>query len=408
MKKSLRIIIFLFLLALLFNTRSFVFGSYEDEMNEEIKKLSSKISDNKRKIEEIQNKQEEYNRLIGQKRLEKDSLNNELSILNDQVARTNLEIEANQLEVDKTNLEIKKTNIDINDKNQEIEKEKGHISSLLRLLYKQEQASALEILLLNDSLTDFINQIKYLENTNKEVSDSLESLKNAKVRLEENKNLLVQKEEELKNLEAKLEEKKLALEKEEQDKNFLLEQTNQSEKQYQYLLTQAKKQQAQAEAEISSIEREIRKKIEEGKTQVELTYDGFVWPVTKTYITSTFHDPDYPFRRSLGEHSGVDIKASQGTTLRATASGYVARVKFDGSRNYAYIMIIHADGLSSVYGHVSSVSVKADDYVSQGQVIGKTGGMPGTTGAGPFSTGAHLHFEIRKNGIPVNPLDYLP
>ena len=71
-------------------------------------------------------------------------------------------------------------------------------------------------------------------------------------------------------------------------------------------------------------------------------------------------------------------------------------------------MIIHDDVYSSVYGHVSAVSVKEDEYVSQGQVIGKTGGAPRTPGAGPFSTGPHLHFEIRKNGLPVDPLNYLP
>ena len=112
--------------------------------------------------------------------------------------------------------------------------------------------------------------------------------------------------------------------------------------------------------------------------------------------------------KSIGEHSGIDIRAAQGTTLRAAAAGYVARVKYDGSTNYAYIMIIHADGFSTVYGHVSAVSVSQDDYVSSGQVIGKTGGTPRTAGAGAFSTGPHLHFEVRKDGIPVNPLDYLP
>ncbi len=138
------------------------------------------------------------------------------------------------------------------------------------------------------------------------------------------------------------------------------------------------------------------------------TLSGWSWPVPKNTITSTFRDPSYPFRKSIGEHSGVDIRAAQGTTLRAAASGYVARVKFDGSTAYSYIMIIHADNFSTVYGHVSGVSVSADEYVTQGQIIGKTGGAPRTVGAGPFSTGPHLHFEIRKNGIPVDPLNYLP
>ena len=179
-----------------------------------------------------------------------------------------------------------------------------------------------------------------------------------------------------------------------------------SEKEYQRLLSRAKAEQNEAAAEIASMEKLMRAKIAkmEGK-KLSINDNGMAWPVTKNVLTTYFHDPDYPFRY-IFEHPGVDIRAAQGTTLKAAASGYVARVK-NGGLGYSYIMIVHADGLSTVYGHVSKLYVKEDDYVIQGQRIGLTGGMPGTPGAGRLTTGPHLHFETRLNGIPVDPLGYL-
>ena len=69
-------------------------------------------------------------------------------------------------------------------------------------------------------------------------------------------------------------------------------------------------------------------------------------------------------------------------------------------------MIIPSGGVATLYAHLSRIDVKPDQFVSRGQTIGATGGMPGTKGAG-LSTGPHLHFETRKDGVPVDPMRYL-
>jgi murein DD-endopeptidase MepM/ murein hydrolase activator NlpD len=407
-KKILYLAIIILIISGFLQASPFVFGQ-SNSIDAEIEILNQQIINQKKQIEALQTKQKEYAEQIKTKQNDKINLNNQLAILDDRLSKAQLDIDSANLEINKTSLEIKKVEADSTKIDTEIEKRKEHLASLLRLVYKQDQVTTLEMLLLNDSLADFLNQAKNLEDTNKEISASVADLRLDKERLEKNQLTLNDKNNELITLRNKLEEKKDSLAYEQANKIYILEETKASERSYQQLLAKAQREQNQAMVDIASAEILIRKKLSE-KDRQKLN-DGnntISWPVTKNVITSIFHDPDYPYRRLIGEHSGVDIRAKQGSPLMAAADGYVAKVKFDGSKAYAYIMIIHGDGLATVYGHVSAVYVKTDQYVNQGEVIGRTGGMPGGIGSGSFSTGPHLHFEVRKDGLPVDPQKYLP
>ena len=98
-------------------------------------------------------------------------------------------------------------------------------------------------------------------------------------------------------------------------------------------------------------------------------------------------------------HKGVDLDAAKGTPIYASRSGYVTVAKYHYlSGNY--VTINHQDGYSSTYLHMTHYVVGVGDYVKAGQVIGYVG----STGR---STGPHLHFGIMKNGVYVNPMDYI-
>ena len=407
--KKIPIILLILILAGLLTNSSSVFGQAGSSVDDEIKSLNDKIQNQKKQMDNLAEKQKAYQAAIEQKRQDKDNLTNQLSILENRAAKVQLDIESTNLNIDKTNLEIKKIQLDMENVDNDIETEKQHISSLLRLVYKQDQVSTIEMLLLNNSLAEFLNQAKYLENTNDKIKESLESLQSKKDQLEKSQLSLDAKNKDLTTLKTELGQKVDNLSYEQQSKEVILEETKSSEAEYQRLLAQAKKEQLQAEAEVYSLEKAIRQKMsEKDKEKLESGSSDIAWPVAGRTITTGFHDPDYPYRKIIGEHPAIDIRSAQGSTLRAAGDGYVARVKFDGSTAYAYIMIIHNNGLSTVYGHVSAVSVAVDQYVHQGDVIGKTGGAPHGVGSGPFTTGSHLHFEVRKDGVPVNPLNYLP
>lgn len=106
-------------------------------------------------------------------------------------------------------------------------------------------------------------------------------------------------------------------------------------------------------------------------------------------------------------HLGVDFVVNQGTTVRSMADGVVLLAREGESEgSYNYVLIVHADGLMSLYGHLSSIRAQEGDIVMAGQPIGWSGGARGTSGAGE-STGAHLHFEVLRYGIRLDPLKFL-
>jgi len=127
-----------------------------------------------------------------------------------------------------------------------------------------------------------------------------------------------------------------------------------------------------------------------------------LWP-TEGQITSLYGYRFSPMRRDDAEtgefHPGLDIANTPDTLIYSTADG---TVRFSGwSHGYGNMVVIdHGYGLSTLYGHTSKALVKTGDRVSKGQVIG----YMGTTGR---STGAHLHYEVWRQGKPVNPMSFL-
>ncbi len=119
---------------------------------------------------------------------------------------------------------------------------------------------------------------------------------------------------------------------------------------------------------------------------------GYVWPVSGT-LTSTF---GWRWGRM---HEGIDIAVSSGTPVVAAAAGTVIAAGWMGG--YGNLVLIdHGNGVATAYGHNTSVAVGAGQFVAQGQLIAYSG----NTG---HSTGPHVHFEVRVNGSPVDPLGYL-
>ena len=181
MKSKLIKSIFLLFLGLLIISASQTSSALTNfDIDQEIENLNLKIQNQKKQIEALQTKQKKYQAEIAAKQSDQASLNNQLAIIENRLGKAKLDIEETSLEIDKTNLEIKKVEIDSDNLNKQIVSQKNHISNLLRLVYKQEQVTTLEALLINDSLSDFLNQVKYLEDANTQIGISVKDLKKQK------------------------------------------------------------------------------------------------------------------------------------------------------------------------------------------------------------------------------------
>lgn len=156
--------------------------------------------------------------------------------------------------------------------------------------------------------------------------------------------------------------------------------------------------------------KETQTAIENGEKVVVVDEDPealFVSPLPfELKVTAQFRDAAYLEEFGIA-HDGVDFFAPQSSELLAIADGVVEKIG-ENQYGYSFIILKHAHGFYSVYGHISEALVSEGDSVVQGENIALSGGTPGTKGAGYFTTGPHLHLELFKDGNYVNPLHYLP
>ena len=376
-------------------------------LKDEIAKLQDEIRAKKEEVAKVEEKINTVKKSIERKQVEALSLKNQMSILEERLEAVRLDIQATRGEIETVELELKQLRLEIDAKNKQIARHKEILSELIRTIQRESDRNYLELLLSNDSFSEFFSEVQYLQEVYSDVGAQAKTLRLAKEELQTKESALSDKQNALEKLEEALVIKEQDVKHQRNYKEKLFTETKENEATFQGMLADLRRQYQTVESEIQSIERTIRAKLE-GNDKLPTGGDvAFSWPVPSQYITAYFHDPDYPFRH-IFEHAGIDIKAGQGTAVRAVAPGYLARAKrCNESWCYSYVMIIHGDGLSTVYGHLSQIAVSEDQFVARGDIIGYSGGTPGTAGAGPFVTGPHLHFESRLNGIPVNPLNYL-
>lgn len=375
-----------------------------NSLDEEKQEIVGQKSEVEEKLNEIKSQLDEKNVLLNESQNKVNELNSRISDLENQINNFNSEIE---------NIEN-----DIIIKENEIAEREEILGQRLRGVYKSSIGSEiLNLVLSADNLGDIISvlsNVKVLVQTDNDLINQIAEMK-----------------EDLQNQKVNLEDRKSQVEKDKTDLESAKAELSEVTKQYENQVNELKGLEEEQSAEMAKLtdeERAIQDEINKYKednanleqyfsnttsatsvarysgdntaaiSNVGGSSSGFIKP-SSGGVTCPYGPRIHPVTGVNSIHTGVDFGASYGSPIVAAKAGVVTTATY----NTAYgnmIIIDHGDGTSTLYAHASSFAVSVGQSVSQGQTIAYVG----STG---YSTGPHLHFEIRINGQHVNPLPYL-
>ena len=320
---------------------------------------------------------------------EKSNLDAQLEVLNEQISTSEQLIVALEEQIVECEAEIAES--------EQLEAEEFELfKRRVRAMEESNSTSLLGVILGSENFSDMLARIEVVTDIMTYDRELMEELKSARERKEAAKVELEASLAENAEIQAELVSQRQEAEEKSYEIDQLLAQIDES-----YQLTSSEI--AALESDISAVQKEIARIEEERRKAAEQNkYVGgdFLWPLPSpyytNYLTQGFKYRVHQFTGKYSLHGGIDIGCPKGTSIYAANAGVVVTSTYIGSYGN-YVMIDHGGNVYTLYAHMSERLVSKGDTVERGQVIGKVG----STG---YSTGSHLHFEIRENGAYVNPL----
>ena len=304
----------------------------------------------------------------------------------------NAELDRIHSEEDKVNAQIKQIELELEAARKQLLERQDLLNKRIRAIYIHGQLNYLEVIMGSKNFSDFANRLELLKRVIRSDYNLIQDIRVRQEQIQAKMNELSLQKQELEKLAAEATKAQQAIEMKRAEQQAVMD--------------SAKAQRDAAEQMeqdlIASSER-IRQQIQArqgGGMEPQVIGSGILGYPCSGPITSPFGYRIHPIFGTTIYHSGIDIGVDEGTPVHAADSGVVI-YSGSGLTGYGNVVIIdHGNGLSTLYAHNSALLVSEGESVSKGQVVAYSG-MTG------YATGPHVHFEVRVNGSPTDPMGYL-
>ena len=338
---------------------------------------------------------------------EKAEVSTEMAEMKEEIEAAKEDVEAIQDDIDKKQDEISETAGEIETLKVEMSEREEGLNERLRAMYKNGSIGYLEILLGSGSISEFLNNVEMIQRIYKNDQETLATMEEQHGVLEGKQVKLETEKAELDEQRAEEAAKQAELEESQAELQARLEALNAeadaitAEIQARQAALEAQREEERRQQEQQQQESgDDSESSESGGGQTYEDYDGGTmgWPCDSRLITSEFGFRIHPLTGIWTGHTGIDIGCNMYAPIYAAEAGTVILAEEYGGYGNA-IVIDHGNGLTTLYGHNEELYVSVGQQVSRGETIAGAG----STG---WSTGPHLHFEVRVNGDYVDPMGY--
>ncbi len=382
----------LFSLAIILFASFAVFNYAQAQDEAKVNELQNKIDGHKDSLDQLNSEIAQLKNQIDTIGKQKKTLQNELKSIDLVRQKIQKEAEITRIKAERTNNTINVLDKNIKEKQSAIERQRLAVSLAMQRIAENDQKSLIEILLASTSLSDAFSESDQMEQLQENFINQMYKLQGLTRELNTNKKTQEEEYKKAKEYSKELSDKKDLVDEKRDEHNQLIKETSNKESAYQAQLKEKERRKKQFELELQSFESELKIAVDETSFP-KVGTKAFVAPLDVVRITQHFgYTAAAKVLYATGKHTGTDFAAQVGTVVYSVSAGTVVAtgdtdIACRGASYGKYVYIVHKNGLATLYGHLSKITVSPGQAVKAGDQIAYSG----NTG---YSTGPHLHLGV--------------